>query len=189
MSKDDSNLGCCSMVIWDSIAAFGFTFYFFSQVVQIHTVFCILLGLAAVVLVMVLMAIPVVGRILQVLAGLGWVAGLYYIAETFNYTEVRVGGNTIRMGWMSALYNKDPIWYWFIVIAAILLFVGLHLASFKITGSKKEDDKPESVELSHEEYEEILSMPNVSRANIVNGRLVDAETGEDIAERYERNKE
>lgn len=92
-------LGCCNMVIWDAIAIILLSVDFFTQIVGIHIVFAILIGLAVFIALFALMNIPKLGKIFQVVLGFVWTALVYCILET-NMD-----------GFMSKLFVNDPVWY------------------------------------------------------------------------------
>lgn len=133
-------LGCCSMMLWDALAIVGFSMYFFTQIVGIHVVFAILIGLGASIGLFALMKVPVLGAILQIGMGFAWVAAIYYLVETHMSNMARVDGELTEMGFMSALFIYDPIWYWTALILASIIFVGLHIISVRdYHGDEKAD--------------------------------------------------
>lgn len=112
-------LGCCNMVIWDAIVIILLSVDFFTQIVGIHIVFAILIGLAIFIILFALMNIPKLGKILQVVLGFVWTALVYCILET------NMGG------FMSKLFVNDPVWYWAALIIASIVFIALHIASVR----------------------------------------------------------
>lgn len=145
-------IGCCSMVVYDAIAIIALSIYLFSfSIFSIHVVFSFLIGDAIVLFLYWLTRFRIVGIIVQTILGLTWVSGIYYVLETKVIDENGVG-------FMTALRDKEPVWFWAVLVLACLLFIGLHLKGTAdyywsneaskaymdpVLGSDDDDEEPE----------------------------------------------
>lgn len=117
-------LGCCSLVLWDTLllaaaAVLALTPEYspFELTLELHIVFRVLIGIAAAIVLFLLMKIRFVGAVIQVALGALW----GYI----------VCGLLERLTGVFTRFSNDPVMYWTITILIYGLFVLLHFVSVR----------------------------------------------------------
>ncbi len=88
---DKENLGCCNMIIWDSLLII--ILFTFGGFLPFHPVFRIGLGLLCAVVLFVLLNIPILGIILQLFCSYAWIDVIEAILPIEKWTS----GNMVAL--------------------------------------------------------------------------------------------
>ena len=113
-------LGCLNMAVWDFVIVTAIAGYLTNRNYNLHPFYCLLVGCAAGVLLLLLMRIRFLGSLLQIACGLIWSQAIWRVGIYFHPTD-------------------DPIWYWgmqgfLAVVCVILHFLSVHA----LLGPKKD---------------------------------------------------
>lgn len=106
---EEDSPGCCNLVIWDFLIVAIGTGATIKHEFEIHTVFCIILGILAGSILIILMSKKYIGTVLKIICSIFWT---WLILELFGITDKLAG---------------DMIWIWFIRIVLFIICFGLHI--------------------------------------------------------------
>lgn len=122
--EEDRGLGCCNLVIWDFLLVAFLAGYGVNHAFQLHTVFCIVIGVVAGALFVGLMGIKKIGKILQLVCSLFWAMMCWELLKAFHWGITE---------------SDDMIWVWAVRIGLFVIFAAIHFASAREVIGDQED--------------------------------------------------